>query len=109
MKPNSPMKVKVKSLSHVRLLAPPWTVAYQVPLSMEFSRQEYWNGLPFPTPEDCLNPGIKPTSPASPVLAGGFFPMEPPGKPSCLLSFHLLFNFKCKNSNENILNRFLSF
>ena len=44
-------KVKVKSLSHVRLLATPWTAAYQAPLSMGFSRQEYWNGLPLPSPE----------------------------------------------------------
>ena len=46
------MKVKVKSLSHVRLFATPWTVAYQVPLFMGFSRQEYWNKLPFPSPGD---------------------------------------------------------
>ena len=49
----------------------PWTVALQAPLSMEFSRQEYWSGLPFPTPEDLPNPGIKPASLASPALAGG--------------------------------------
>ena len=55
------MKVKVKSLSHVRLFATPWTVAYQAPRSMGFSRQEYWSGLPFPSPEDLHNPGIKPT------------------------------------------------
>ena len=58
------------SLSRVRLFATPWTVARQVPLSMEFSRQEYWSGLPFPTPADLLDPGIKPTSP---VLSGEFF------------------------------------
>ena len=43
-------KVKVKSLSHIRLLATPWTAAYQAPLSMGFSRQEYWSGLPLPSP-----------------------------------------------------------
>ena len=53
-------KVKVKSLSHVRLFEIPWTAAYQVPLSMEFSRQEYWIGLPFPTPGDLPNAEIKP-------------------------------------------------
>ena len=58
------VKVKVKSLSHVGLFVTPWTVAYQVPPSMEFSRQEYWNGLPFPLPEDHPNPGIEPRSPA---------------------------------------------
>ena len=54
----------VKSLSHVRLFATPWTVAYQASLSMEFSRQEYWSGFPFPSPWDLPNPGIKPGSPA---------------------------------------------
>ena len=57
-----------------------WTVAYQDPLSMEFYRQEYWNGLPFPSPGDLPNPGIEPTSPA---LAGRFFTSQPQGKPSC--------------------------
>ena len=55
--------VKVKSLS-VRFFATPWTVAYQAPQSMEFSRQEYWNGLPLPSPGDLLDPGIEPSSPA---------------------------------------------
>ena len=60
----------------------PWTVAHQAPLSMEFSRQEYWSGLPFPTPEDLSNPGIEPLSSASPALTGRFFITETPGKPS---------------------------
>ena len=51
----------------------PWTVAHQAPLSMEFSRQEYLSGLPFPTPEDLPNPGIKPVSLASLALASRFF------------------------------------
>ena len=55
-------------------LCTPWTVACQAPLSMRFSRQEYWSGLLFPPP------GIKPTSPVSPALAGGFFNTEPLGK-----------------------------
>ena len=50
-----------------------WTVAHQAPLSMGFFRQEYWSGLPFPPPDDLPDPGIKPTSPASPALAGVFF------------------------------------
>ena len=57
------VKVKVKSLSHVRLFATPWTVAYQVPLSMGFSRQYYWSGLPFPSPGDLPNTGTEPRSP----------------------------------------------
>ena len=56
--------MKVKSLSCVRLFAAPWTVAYQASLSMGFSRQEYWSGLPFPSPGDHLDPGIEPRSPA---------------------------------------------
>ena len=50
----------MKSLSHVRHFVSLWTVAYEVPPSMEFSRQEYWSGLPFPSPGDLPNPGIKP-------------------------------------------------
>ena len=55
--------------------ATPWTVAHQAPLSVEFSRQEHWSGLPFPTPRDLLNSG---TEPSSPALAEGFFTTEPP-------------------------------
>ena len=54
--------MKVKSLSHVRLFAIPWTVAHQAPLSMGFSRQEYWSGLPSPSPGDLPDPGIEPRS-----------------------------------------------
>ena len=57
------MKVKVKSLSRVRLFATPWTVAYETPPSMEFSRQENWSGLPFPSPGDLPDPAIKPMPP----------------------------------------------
>ena len=61
------------TLSHVWLFVTPWTVALQALLSLEFSRQEYWSGLLFSTPGDLPDPGIKPTSLASPELAGGFF------------------------------------
>ena len=57
-------QVKVKSLSHVQLFVTPWTIAYQDPLSMGFSKQEYWSGLPFPSPGDPPTPGIEPGSPA---------------------------------------------
>ena len=63
-------------LSHVRLFATSWTVAHQAPLSVEFSRQEYWCGLSFPSPEDLPNPGTELASLVSlvsPALAGGFF------------------------------------
>ena len=55
---------KVKSLSRIQLFATPWTVAYQAPQSMGFSRQEYWSALPFPSPGDLPDPGIEPGSPA---------------------------------------------
>ena len=64
--------------SRVPLFATPWTVARQAPLSLGFSRQEYWSGLPFPLQGDLPDPGIEPTSPAS---AGGFFITEPLGLP----------------------------
>ena len=73
------MEVKVKSLSRVQLFATPWTVAHQAPQSMEFSRQEYWSGLPFPSPEDLPNPGIEL---GSPTLQADALTYEPPGKPS---------------------------
>jgi len=62
---------------HVRLFATPWTVAHQTPLSMEFSRQEYWSELLFPPPEDLPNPEIKPAALTTPALAG-FFTTAPP-------------------------------
>ena len=58
--------------SHVQLFVTPWTVARQTPLSVNFP-QGYWSGLPFPPPGDLPNPGIEPTSPGSPALAGVFF------------------------------------
>ena len=69
---------KVKSLSCVQLFATPWTKAQQAPPSMGFSRQEYWSGLPFPSPGDLPDPGIKPRSPA---LQADALTSEPPGKP----------------------------
>ena len=75
--PNSmKMKVKVKSLSTVRLSATPWT--YQAPPSLGFCRQEYWSRLLFPSPGDLSNPG---TEPRSPTLRADTLPSKPPGKP----------------------------
>ena len=68
-------------LSHVQLFVTPWAVAHQAPLSVEFSRQEYWSGLPFPAPGDLPAPGVEPMSLSSPALAGEFFTTAPPGKP----------------------------
>ena len=70
----------VQSLSYVRLFVTSWTVAHQVPLSMGFPRQEYWSGLPFPSPGDLTDQGIELMFLASPALAGGFFTTMPPGK-----------------------------
>ena len=66
----------MKSLSHVQLFATPWTVTHQAYLSMEFSRQEYWSGLAFPSLGDLPDPGIKPGSPA---LQADTLPSEPSG------------------------------
>ena len=75
---NNNEHVSAQSLSHVLLFVTLWTVAHQAPLSMEFSRQEHWSGLPFPSLGCLPNPGIKPVSPA---LAGGFFTTVSPGNP----------------------------
>ena len=71
-------KFKVKSLSRVRLFATPCTIAHQAPPSMDFSRQDYWSGLPFFSPGDLPNPGTEPWSPAFQADA---LPSEPPGNP----------------------------
>ena len=81
---NRTVKVKVKSLSRVRLFVTLWTVAYQASPSMGFSRQEYWSGLPFSSPGDLPDPGIEPRSPS---LQADALPSEPPGnrKPRVLV------------------------
>ena len=84
-------------------------VARQAPLSMEFSRQENWNGLPFPPPDDPPDLGIKPISLASPAMAGGFFPTDatwelPIKYIQSLINFGHRF---CKEEPRNFLNKFL--
>ena len=79
--------INAQSLSLVRLFATPCTVARQVLLSMAFPGQEYWSGLPFPSPGHLPSSGMELASPVSPALAGGFFTTESPGKPTyCILS-----------------------
>ena len=68
--------------SRVQLFATPWTVAHQAPLSMGFSRQVNWSGLPCPPAGDLTDPGVEPASLASSALARGFFTTAPPGKPN---------------------------
>ena len=107
----------VSMLSHIQLFSILWTIAHQAPLSTEFSRQDYWSGLPFPTPGDLLNWGIKPTSLVSPALTGGFFTTVPPGKPSIqsstknigafhqLNEFHEIYaNFTSSTASNGLLN-----
>ena len=75
--------------SRVGLFVIPWAVAHKAPLFVGLSRQECWNGLPFPPPEDLPDPYIEPASPASTALTGGFFATEPPGKPLDLYTIYL--------------------
>ena len=81
----------MKWLSRVRLFAITWTVSYQAPPSMGFPRQEYWSGLPFPSPGDLSNPGIEPESPA---LQADALPSESPWKPQMK---------KSRNQNSHIV------
>ena len=88
--------MKVKSLSHVRPFGTPWAIDCQAPPSVGFSRQEYWSGLPFPSPEDLPDPGIKP---GSPTLQAGSLLTELGGKPSFHLKdavffFKFIFNWR---------------
>ena len=76
--------------SHVQLFATLWTVAHQAPLSMGFSSQEYWSGLPFPSPGDLPDSGIRPTSLRSPELAGGFLTTSTTWEAETLILFYIL-------------------
>ena len=78
-----------------RLSVTPWTVSLQAPLSMGLSRQEYWSGLPFPSPGDLPNPGIEPTSTMSSALADGFYTTDAPEKP--LTDLHVMLLLVRKN------------
>ena len=89
----------VHALSHVWLFATPWTIAYQTPLSMGFSRQEYWSGLPFPSPGNLPDLGIELASLVPPTLAGRFFTTEPPGNPSWYSLMGLSHNYNEEEEN----------
>ena len=86
----------MKLLSRVRLFATPWTVAYQGPPSMGFSRQEYWSGLLFPSPEDLRYREIEPRSPAFQADA---LTSEPPGKPHAIRGNKKTFKLEKKKQN----------
>ena len=80
------------SLGCAQLFAIPWTVAHQTPLSMGFSRQEYWSGVPFPSSRDLHDPGFQPTSPVSPALQADSWPLSHWGSPyfTCIISINPL-------------------
>ena len=93
-----------QSLSHVWLFATPWIVDNEAPLSIGFSRQVYWSGLPFPTPGDLPDPGIKPKSSE---LQADSLPSDPPGKPDCML-VQCLSKLLCLTNKFNWENDLLS-
>ena len=84
---NADWKVKVKSLSRIRLFVTPWTIACQASPSMRFSRQEHWSGLPLPSPGYLPDPGIETGSPAPQADS---WPSEPPGKPNAGYYYYYL-------------------
>ena len=86
--------MKVKSLSRVQLFVTPWIVAHQAPLSMGFSRQEYWSGLPFRSPGDLPDPGIEP---GSPTLQADPLTFELPGKPQSIYEWNANSKFWLSN------------
>ena len=87
-----------QSLSHVRLFATPGTVAHQASLSMEFSRQEYWSGQPFPSPGNLPDPGNEPGFPA---LQADSLPSEPPGKPLVHITSYQMMTVTAKGPHRN--------
>ena len=96
-----PLNAKCQLLDCVQLFTTPWTLAYQGTLSMDFSRQEHWSGLPFPSLGDLPNPGIESESPA---LQAGSLPSEPPGKPHLLLTFNNINNDYCYSQHVCVLS-----
>ena len=84
--------------SCVRFFSTPWAIAWQTRLSMGFTREEYWSGLPCPPPEDLSDPGMEPASPASPALQEDSLPTEPPGKPN------ICSEVKCESENCSVVS-----
>ena len=85
-------RARAQLLSHIQLFVTAWTVARQAPLSMQFSKREYWSGFPCPRPGDVPDPEIEPTYPASAALQADSLATEPPGKPpnNLSLTYYLL-------------------
>ena len=90
-------KWMLSHFSHVRLFATLWIVVRQAPLSMGFSRQEYWSGLPFPSPGDLPNLGIEPRSPS---LQADSLPSESPGKPNLSNGIYLFTSYLITSDHE---------
>ena len=91
----------MKSLSHVQLFETPWTVVFQAPPSMGFSRQEYWSGLPFPSPRDLPNRGIEPRSPA--LQADAFYHLSYQGSLYIAMELkNLKYNIATSLSNDTL-------
>ena len=104
--------MQAQLFSHVQLSVTPWIVTCQAPLSMEFSRQEYQSGLPFPTPGDLPDPEIESVAPESPVSANEFFTTVLPGKPTFVLhvfNYNLCFLFPLTPASSNLTLSCLSF
>ena len=85
-----PLGTVPSHFSHLQLFVTPWTIALQAPLSMGFSRQGYWSGLPFPSPGDLPNPGIEPVSPVVPALQADYLLLSHWRSPLCQRDFHLI-------------------
>ena len=94
----------MKLLSPMRLFAIPWTIAYQTPLLMANARQEYWSGLPFPSPGDLFDPEIEPSSPA---FRANALPSEPPGKPNRTRGLTTLTHCNLANSFFELISSFI--
>ena len=95
--------ISVLVIQSCLILCDPWTVAHQAPLSMEFSRRGYcWSGLPFPSPGDLPNPGIKLASPVSPALQADSLLSEPPGEPYKAIILQLKKRINNNNKKERI-------
>ena len=95
------LQLCMKWLSCVWLLVTPWTVAYHAPLSIWFSRQEYWSGVPFSSPEDLPDPGIEHGSPALPQM---LYHMSHQGSPRRSFILHMVISFKAILSNHPTLS-----
>ena len=97
--------MRAQSLSHVILFVTLWTVACQAPMSVELSKQEYWSGLPFPSPRDLPDQGIEPVSLSSPAWQVDFFTTAPPRKPAHVTTFLFIFLINLSFITESLSHK----